>query len=211
MNECRLSEVRWASRIENAIAAGSYDVGVETLTADSLRIIERRTIHTHAASGAETRLFKVMRRDRNLPLPASDALVLVRDKRARLLVNAQSGCAAVQMPAPSLTLDDGEVQRRVRLVAPRSPMFLLSGSGPCPRASESGDRARTGPGTQRRAPAIFRRAPHPIAQARWGPGQRERFASRGKIAAARRPPLRSGRPRGAWRCSPGPAPAKGSP
>ena len=107
-----------ASRIESAIAAGSYDVGVETLTADSLRIAERRTIHTHAASGAETRLFKVMRRDRNRPLPAGDALALARDPRARLLVNAQSGRAAVQMPAPSLTLDDGEVQRRVRLVRP---------------------------------------------------------------------------------------------
>ncbi|MBW4093289.1 MAG: methylase, partial [Proteobacteria bacterium] len=107
-----------ASRIESAIAAGSYDVGVETLTADSLRIAERRTIHTHAATGAETRLFKVLRRDRNRPLPVADALSLVRDKRARLLVNAQSGRAAVQIWAPSLTLDDGEVQRRVRLVRP---------------------------------------------------------------------------------------------
>ncbi len=107
-----------ASRIESAIAAGSYDVGVETLTADSLRVTERRTIHTHAASGAETRLFKVMRRDRNRPLLATDALALAQDKRARLLVNVQSGRAAVQMPAPSLTLDDGEVQRRVRLVRP---------------------------------------------------------------------------------------------
>ncbi len=107
-----------ASRIESAIAAGSYDVGVETLTADSLHIAERRTIHTHAASGAETRLFKVMRRDRNRPLPADDALALARDPRARMLVNDQSGRAAMQMPAPSLTLDDGEVQRRVRLVRP---------------------------------------------------------------------------------------------
>ena len=43
------------------------------------------------------------------------------------------------------------------------------------------------------------------------PEDAERFASRGKIAAARHPPLCSGRPRSAWRCSPGPAPAKGSP
>ncbi len=107
-----------ASHIESAIAAGSYDVGVETLTADSLRIADRRTIHTHAATGAETRLFKVLRRDRNRPLPAGDALALTRDPRARMLVNAQSGRAAVQMPASSLTLDGGEVQRRVRLVRP---------------------------------------------------------------------------------------------
>jgi hypothetical protein len=35
-----------------------------------------------------------------------------------LLVNAQSGRAAVQVPAPSVTLDDGEVERRVRLLRP---------------------------------------------------------------------------------------------
>ena len=38
--------------------------------------------------------------------------------RAALLVNAQSGRAAVQVPAPSLMLDDGEVERRVRLLRP---------------------------------------------------------------------------------------------
>ena len=93
-----------ASRIENAIAASSYDVGVETLTADSLHITERRTIHTHAASGAETRLFKVMRRDRNRPLPASDALVLARDERARMLVNAQRSTASSSIKGTSLPL-----------------------------------------------------------------------------------------------------------
>ena len=35
-----------------------------------------------------------------------------------LLVNAKSGRAAVQVPAPSLMLDDGEVERRVRLLRP---------------------------------------------------------------------------------------------
>ena len=70
-------------------------------------------------SGAETPgLSKVIRRDRNRPLPVGDALALVGDKRARLLVNVQSGRAAVRVPAPSLTLDDGEVRRRVPLVRP---------------------------------------------------------------------------------------------
>ncbi len=35
-----------------------------------------------------------------------------------LLVNERSGRAAVQVPAPSLMLDDGEVERRVRLIRP---------------------------------------------------------------------------------------------
>jgi len=36
----------------------------------------------------------------------------------RLLVNGKSGHAAVQVLAPSVTLDDGEVERRIRLVRP---------------------------------------------------------------------------------------------
>ena len=40
------------------------------------------------------------------------------DPRAVLLVNSQSGRAAVQVPARSLMLDDGEVERRVRLIRP---------------------------------------------------------------------------------------------
>ena len=35
-----------------------------------------------------------------------------------LLVNERSGRAAVQVPAPSLMLDDGEIERRVRLIRP---------------------------------------------------------------------------------------------
>ena len=44
------------ARIEAAIAAGTYDLGVETLTAESFTIVERRTVYTHAATGAETAL-----------------------------------------------------------------------------------------------------------------------------------------------------------
>ncbi|MDU6731498.1 MAG: HupE/UreJ family protein, partial [Bradyrhizobium sp.] len=40
------------------------------------------------------------------------------DPRAVLLVNSQSGRAAVQVPARSLMTDDGEVERRVRLIRP---------------------------------------------------------------------------------------------
>jgi len=43
---------------------------------------------------------------------------MATDPRAKLLVNARSGRAAVQTPAPSLMLDDGEIERRVRLLRP---------------------------------------------------------------------------------------------
>src|SRR3546814_16429627 len=60
-------EARLESQIEGAIAAGTHDVGVETLIAASFEIIERRTVYTHAATGAETRSYRVRRRDRNRP------------------------------------------------------------------------------------------------------------------------------------------------
>ena len=62
------------AKIEGAIASGTYDVGVETITAASLRIAERRAIYTHPGTGAETQVFSIARRDRNEPLALGDAL-----------------------------------------------------------------------------------------------------------------------------------------
>jgi predicted RNA methylase len=105
------------ARIEAAVASDTYDVGVETLTAESFRVAERRTVHTHAATGAETRCYRVLRKDRNRPLPLAEALAL-RATPGRLVINEQSQRAAVQVAAASLMHDDGSVVARTRLVRP---------------------------------------------------------------------------------------------
>jgi hypothetical protein len=115
------------ARIEGAIASGSYDLGLETLTAESFVVTDRQTIYTHPSSGAETRLLTITQRERNHPVTLDEALERLSDPRARLLVNSQSGRAAVQIPAPSVMLDDGEVERRVRLIRPMErPAFPLA-------------------------------------------------------------------------------------
>lgn len=106
------------ARIEGAIASGVYDAGLETLRAESFVVTHRRTIYTHLATGAETRLLTIMQRERNRPLTLDNALGLLSDRRAVLLVNERSGRAAVQVPAPSLMLDDGDIEQRVKLVRP---------------------------------------------------------------------------------------------
>lgn len=106
------------ARVEAALAAGTFDMGLETLRAESLSIVERRTVYTHPGTGAETQAFEVRRLDRTDALALGDALDFAREPRARLLVNARSGHAAVQVRAASVTLDDGEVESRVRLVRP---------------------------------------------------------------------------------------------
>jgi predicted RNA methylase len=106
------------ARIEGAIASGTYDVGLETLTAESFVVAGRQTIYTHPGTSAETRLLTITQRERNHPVTLDEALARLSDPRAVVLVNSQSGRAAVQVLARSLMLDDGEVERRVRLIRP---------------------------------------------------------------------------------------------
>ncbi|KJV40276.1 methylase [Brevundimonas sp. KM4] len=106
------------AKVAGAITSGVYDVGLETLTAESFVVTERTTIYTHPATGAQTRLLTITERRRNQPTTLDTALDCLDDPHARLLINARSGRAAVQVPAPSIMLDDGEIERRVRLIRP---------------------------------------------------------------------------------------------
>ncbi|MBB6011305.1 putative RNA methylase [Aquamicrobium lusatiense] len=106
------------AKIEGAIASGSYDVGLETLQAESFIVTDRRTIHVHPGTGAEARLLTITQRQRNRPVTLAEALDHLDDPRARLLINERSGRAAVQIPTTSIMLDDGEIERRVRLIRP---------------------------------------------------------------------------------------------
>ena len=106
------------AKVQGAIASGVYDVGLETLTAESFIVTSRKTIYTHPATGAETRLLTITEKRRNRPMLLEDALVHLGDGQGKLLVNARSGRAAVQVPAPSIMLDDGEIELRVRLIRP---------------------------------------------------------------------------------------------
>ena len=112
------------ARIQGAIASGTYDIGLETLRAESFVVTERHTIHVHPGTGAETRLLAIRQRRRNHPRSLDEALDLLSDPRTRLLVNERSGRAAVQAPARSVMLDDGEIERRVRLLRPMEATSL---------------------------------------------------------------------------------------
>ncbi len=106
------------AKVQGAIASGVYDIGLETLTAESFVVTDRKTIYTHPATGAETRLLTIAEKRRNRPMLLDDALAYLADGQGKLLVNTRSGRAAVQVPAPSIMLDDGEIERRVRLIRP---------------------------------------------------------------------------------------------
>ncbi|MDE0619869.1 MAG: strawberry notch family protein, partial [Rhodospirillaceae bacterium] len=116
-------ESRIAANIEQAIEAGSYEVGVETVVADSLVIAGRETLYEHPGAGVATELVEIVRRDPPNPTDADHALHLATlyretDGKPRLVVNARSKRAAVVLPAALRTLEDGGLQERVRLLRP---------------------------------------------------------------------------------------------
>ncbi len=113
-----------AARIEGAIASGTYDAGLETLRAESFAVTGREVIYTHPRTGAETRLLTITERQRNRPVTLDAAFDHLGHPRAMLLVNEQSGRAAVQIPTTSVMLDDGEIERRVRLIRPMESQNL---------------------------------------------------------------------------------------
>ena len=113
-------EDRIATGIEQAMEAGTYEVGVETVRADSLAAADRETLYRHPGSGAATELVEIVRRDRLEPTTADAALEIGKDTHGGpvFVVNARSNRAAVVLPAPSGLFDDGGVQERVRLLRP---------------------------------------------------------------------------------------------
>ncbi|MBR7653457.1 strawberry notch family protein [Brucella oryzae] len=106
------------AKIEGAIASGSYDVGLETLRAESFVVTDRQTIHVHPGTGAEARLLTITQRERNRPITLTEAFDQLADPRAKLLINERSSRAAVQIPTTSVMLDDGEIEQRIRLIRP---------------------------------------------------------------------------------------------
>ena len=105
------------ARVEAAREAGTLDVGVESITAERITILDRTVIRRDPVSGAETEILRLMTLERYKPLPLDRALRMLGDD-ARPMVNRKSGKAAIRCSTFSLTDDDGEIIRRFELVRP---------------------------------------------------------------------------------------------
>ena len=118
-------ETRIDANIDQAVEAGTFERGVETIRAESLTVVSRETVHVHEASGAATELVEILRRDPLDPTTSGDALAL-RDrlteagKASRLMRNRRSGRIALVHDAPARMLEDGAIDPRVRMVRPAS-------------------------------------------------------------------------------------------
>ena len=116
-------EALLTARIEGAIEAGTYEIGLETLQAASFEVIDRRVINEHPSTGAQTTMISIRRRRRADILTLPEILDRAQSGSGVFLVNERTGHACVQMRVRGMVRDDGGVEERVLLVGPNSERF----------------------------------------------------------------------------------------
>ena len=105
------------ARIEAAKEAGTLDLGVESINAERITILDRTVIRRDDTSGAETEILRLETEERYKPLALASALRILGEDSCPM-VNRRSGKAAIRSSTYSLTDDDGEIVRRYELVRP---------------------------------------------------------------------------------------------
>lgn len=112
-----------SARIEGAIASGTYEVGLETLQGASFQVADRRVIHQHPATGAETTLVSVRRKRRAEVLTVAEVLEKAEARSGIYLINDRSGHACLQHRVRGVLLENGSVEDRVALIGPKHERF----------------------------------------------------------------------------------------
>ena len=112
--------------IQDAIAAGTYEVGLETLRAEKFEIIDRKVIFEHGPTGAMATALTVERTDRNRPLTLAKVQAFCAQARdAQLMLNRKSERVAVCVPTASLMTEEGEPIARIELMRPMATDRML--------------------------------------------------------------------------------------
>ncbi|WP_152592764.1 strawberry notch family protein [Nostoc sphaeroides] len=112
-------ELLLSQQIEAAIAAGVYEMGVETLRAERFAVLSQEAVYTHAQTGSVTNYLKVERTQKNHIKTAIEMLEFATHYLGRLMINSKSGNAAVSIPTHSIYDADGGVVPRVLLIRPQ--------------------------------------------------------------------------------------------
>lgn len=118
------------ARIEAAREAGTLDLGVETIDAERITVLDRTCIRRDPVSGAVTEILRLETEQRYRPVSRERVEWLLQDGESRRVVNRRSGKAAICSATHSLTDEDGQMIKRWELVRPgrterhRQDLFL---------------------------------------------------------------------------------------
>ncbi|MCP4701540.1 MAG: methylase [Gammaproteobacteria bacterium] len=108
-------EERINARIEEAVKAGTFDVGVETIIANAITVDNRQTIYQHPKTGGLTEACEIVTKTPPGFVSAGNISRHV-DKHTAFLQNAKSGRVALRDRSFSLTHDDGTVEKQFALI-----------------------------------------------------------------------------------------------
>ncbi|RCJ29566.1 methylase [Nostoc punctiforme NIES-2108] len=117
-------ELLLSQQIEAAIAAGVYEMGVETLRAERFIVESQEAVYTHAQTGSVTNYLKVERTQRNNIRTAEEMLEFAAKYQGRFMVN-EKGSGAVTIPTHSIFDAEGGVVPRVLLVRPQKETRVI--------------------------------------------------------------------------------------
>lgn len=103
--------------VEEAIEAGTYEVGLETLTGERFMVKKRVPIYEHGHS--KTEILTIERLTRNKPMSLDDARrFLERQPDAQTYLDKKTGAAAIVIPSATWFTEAGDPIRRVQLIQP---------------------------------------------------------------------------------------------
>lgn len=107
------------TRVAAAREAGTLDIGVETITADTARVVDDTLLRTDPLSGATSHLLTIEIARRKTPISLARILDLAEyQDDAAFVVNARSGRVALRTRARSWMDEEGEPILRLELQRP---------------------------------------------------------------------------------------------
>jgi hypothetical protein len=113
------------TRVAAAREAGTLDVGVETITADTARVIDDTLLRTDALSGATSHLLTIEIARKKMPISLERILDLAMcQDTAAFVLNARSGRVALRTKARGWMSEDGEPIPRIELQRPCRREYL---------------------------------------------------------------------------------------
>lgn len=111
-------EDRIDTRIEQAIEAGVYEVGVETLRSEGFRVLERTVIYQHPETDAVSHAVRIERKQKTAITFIDIAIEKAKFHNGQFCINEKSGGVAIATNTSKLVGSEGESIPRVNLLRP---------------------------------------------------------------------------------------------
>ena len=113
------------TRVAAAKEAGTFDIGVETISVEACQVLSDTVIRTDPVTGATSHLLELSLTQRRKVLSLERVLKLAsHEDKPLYLRNDKSGKVALAIPAPSHMDEEGNTIRRFELVRPLRSEYL---------------------------------------------------------------------------------------